>query len=137
MANEKCREYLRYYRKVLKARKEEKIDKRYKPYLAPNNKYYEGHCGYCAEVQYLTEIYSEADHQKIDEAFMKASLGISPELMKDNTLSAAEEQRRAWGRYIPDPDSFNAFIEYLKKNPGKKLTYEDYKKYKEGRKKAK
>ena len=52
-----CKAYLKAYRKVVGAKKDEKIDKRYKPYLAPNGKYYEAHCGYCAEVEYLTEIY--------------------------------------------------------------------------------
>ena len=35
------------------AKKTEKIDKRYFPYLTKkNDKYYEGHCGYCTEVKY-------------------------------------------------------------------------------------
>ena len=139
MANERCKEYLKYYRKVLKAKKEEKIDKRYKPYLAPNNKYYEGHCGHCAEVQYLTEIYSKADHQKIDEEYIKISLGINREFINEEfpcQSLAAEERARAQDRYKPNPESFNAFIRYLKDNPGKKLTYEDYKKYKEGGKRT-
>ena len=54
-----CKAYLKAYRKVVGAKKDEKINKRYKPYLAPNNKYYEAHCGYCAEVEYLKEIYNE------------------------------------------------------------------------------
>lgn len=54
----KCKEYLKAYRTIVGAKKEEKIDKRYKPYLAPNDKYYsDAHCGYCAEVEYLEEIY--------------------------------------------------------------------------------
>ena len=53
-----CKEYLKAYRKIVKAKPDEKIDKRYKPYLAPNDKYYDkAHCGYCAEVKYLSEIY--------------------------------------------------------------------------------
>lgn len=53
----RCKEFLKNYRKVVNAKKEERIDKRYKPYLAPNDKYYDEHCGYCAEVKYLGEIY--------------------------------------------------------------------------------
>lgn len=52
-----CKEYLKSLRKVIGAKPEEKIDKRYKPYLAPNDKYYEEHCGHCAEVKYLEELY--------------------------------------------------------------------------------
>jgi hypothetical protein len=55
--NEACKAYLKAFRKVVGAKPDEKIDKRYKPYLAPNNKYYDAHCGYCAEVKYLEEIY--------------------------------------------------------------------------------
>lgn len=57
----RCKAFLLAYRKVISAKPEEKIDKRYKPYLAPNDKYYDTHCGYCAEVKYLEEIY----HTKI------------------------------------------------------------------------
>jgi len=56
-----CKEYLKQYRKQVKAKPEHKIDKRYKSvfgYLAPNDKYYNGCCGYCAEVNYLQEIYN-------------------------------------------------------------------------------
>jgi hypothetical protein len=56
--NNQCKQYLKYFRKVIGAKKNEKIDKRYKPYLAPNNKYYNSHCGYCAEIEYLTELYN-------------------------------------------------------------------------------
>ena len=53
-----CKLFLLNFRKVVGAKSEERIDKRYKPYLAPNNKYYENeHCCYCAEVKYLSEIY--------------------------------------------------------------------------------
>ena len=52
-----CRIYLNELRRKINAKPKEKIDKRYKPYLAPNNKYYEAHCGYCAEADYLIEIY--------------------------------------------------------------------------------
>ena len=60
MANEMCKEYLKEYRKIVGAREEEKIDKRYHDgngWLAPNNRYYNAHCGYCAEVKYLADIY--------------------------------------------------------------------------------
>lgn len=56
MTQNKCKEFLRYYRKIKNVAPEQKIDKRYKPYLAPNDKYYFGHCGYCAEVAYLQEV---------------------------------------------------------------------------------
>jgi len=52
-----CKEFLKQYRKVVGAKEDEKIDKRYKPYLAPNDKTYSAHCGHCAEVKYLEEIY--------------------------------------------------------------------------------
>ena len=55
----KCKEFLKAYRKTIGAKPKERIDKRYKPYLAPNDKYYENTCcGYCAEVNYLSEIYA-------------------------------------------------------------------------------
>ena len=60
-----CKEFLKNYRKVVGAKPDEKIDKRYKPYLAPNNKYYDNsHCGYCAEVEYLSEIYDKKEDEK-------------------------------------------------------------------------
>lgn len=52
-----CKEFLRAYRQMVGAKKNEKVDKGSKPYLAPNNRYYDEHCGYCAEVKYLSEIY--------------------------------------------------------------------------------
>lgn len=55
-----CKVFLKAYRKHVGAKKEERIDKRYKPYLAPNDKYYEAHCGNCAEVMYLQEIYGKS-----------------------------------------------------------------------------
>lgn len=68
MANEVCKAFLKEYRKVVGAKSDEKIDKRYHSgfgsnpqFLAPNDKYYSGHCGHCAEVEYLTEIYSEEE----------------------------------------------------------------------------
>lgn len=57
--NKNCREYLKNLRKILHPKPEERIDKRYKPYLAPNGKYYDAHCGYCAEVKYLLDIYKD------------------------------------------------------------------------------
>lgn len=59
MANEMCKAFLKSLRIVVGAKPDEKIDKRYKPFLAPNDKYYSGHCGHCAEVTYLTEIYDK------------------------------------------------------------------------------
>ncbi len=54
--NNRCKEFLKAYRKTVGAEPNEKIDKRYKPYLAPNDKTYDAHCGYCAEVEYLSEM---------------------------------------------------------------------------------
>ena len=158
MANESCKAYLKYFRKVVKAKKEERIDKRYKPYLAPNNKYYEGaHCGYCAEVQYLAEIYHKEDHQEIDKEYIRRTLGIDPELINtefpcqsiakiekemriqklmellSQTFLTAEERKKFQGSYKPDPDSFNAYIDYMIGRPGQKATYEGYKKFKKER----
>ena len=146
MANESCKAYLKYFRKVVKAKKEERIDKRYKPYLAPNNKYYEGaHCGYCAEVQYLTEIYHKEDHQEIDKEYIRRALGIDPELVNiefpcqsitktmevlSQTFLTAEERKKFQSSYKPDPDSFNAYIDYMIGRPGQKATYEGYRKFK-------
>ena len=60
-----CKAYLEAMRKVIGAKDHEKIDKRYgnpgSGYLAPNDKYYFGHCAYCAEVSYLSEIYADDD----------------------------------------------------------------------------
>ena len=64
MANDTCRFFLTTFRKEIKAKPAEKIDKRYRGsfgWLAPNNKYYNGHCGYCAEIKYLEEIHTN-DH---------------------------------------------------------------------------
>ena len=52
-----CKDFLKQFRKEVGAKPEQKINKRFKPFLAPNNRYYEAHCGYCAEVNYLQDIY--------------------------------------------------------------------------------
>lgn len=52
-----CKEYLKAFRIIVGAKKDEKIDKRYRPHLAPNDKRYDAHCGYCAEVEYLADIH--------------------------------------------------------------------------------
>lgn len=52
------------------------------------------------------------------------------------SLATAEERERYQGRYKPDQEGFKVFISYLIQNPGKKITYEDYRRYKEGRKKV-
>jgi hypothetical protein len=59
-----CKVLLQLTRKELKAKPEEKINKRYyttlsrgRQYLAPNDLYYTAHCGFCAEVQYLEDIH--------------------------------------------------------------------------------
>ena len=58
MKHEKCKRYLKHFRKVIGAKPNERIDKRYRPLLAPNDKHYDNeHCPYCAEVKYLSEIY--------------------------------------------------------------------------------
>lgn len=60
-----CKEFLKSVRKTVGAKPEEKIDKRYSGWLAPNGKaYWNAHCGYCAEVEYLLEIYSEKEETK-------------------------------------------------------------------------
>lgn len=59
MVNEKCKTFLKFYRLEVNAKKIETINKRYHcsfGFLAPNNKYYNAHCGYCAEVEYLNDI---------------------------------------------------------------------------------
>ena len=66
MANEICKAFLEQYRKIVGAKPEERINKRYKPYLAPDNHYYDGHCGHCAEVKYLGTIYSK-DKERVRE----------------------------------------------------------------------
>jgi len=66
MTNEHCKEYLKAFRKAVGAKKDEKINKRYKSifgWLAPDDRYYTGHCGHCAEVKYLSRIYG---NQEID-----------------------------------------------------------------------
>jgi len=74
--NPHCKQFLKAYRKVVKAKPNEKIDKRYKPFLAPNDKYYENaHCGYCAEVEYLGEIYG-GDSSYIKKRRMIKSFGL-------------------------------------------------------------
>ena len=57
-----CKAFLKAFRATVGAKPDEKIDKRYKSFsgfLAPNDKHYGGHCGHCAEVEYLTEIYNQ------------------------------------------------------------------------------
>lgn len=57
---ETCKQFLKHYRKVVGAKPDEKIDKRYRPLLAPNDKTYDdSHCPYCAEVDYLSEVYNQ------------------------------------------------------------------------------
>lgn len=129
MANENCKSFLKYFRKEVKAKKDEKIDKRYKPYLAPNNKYYEAHCGYCAEVQYLTEIHEKPiDYQKEDQKRIQKLMGLLSQ-----TFLTAEERKKFQESYKPDPDSFNAYIDYMIGRPGQKATYESYRKFKKER----
>ena len=164
MANEDCKAFLKYFRKEDKAKKDEKIDKRYKPYLAPNNKYYEAHCGYCAEVQYLTEIHEKSiDYQEEDQKRAQKLINMNEEdliateapcqsfaisealfrLLKvdnQNEIKAAhavppyrEEDKRSLGKYKPNQNSFNTYIDYIIGRPGQKATYEGYKKFKKER----
>lgn len=58
---DRCKEFLKHYRKVVGATDSQRIDKRYKPYLAPNDKTYQAHCGHCAEVEYLQDISGDSD----------------------------------------------------------------------------
>ena len=140
MANENCKAFLKHFREVVKAKKDEKIDKRYKPYLAPNNKYYEGaHCGYCAEVQYLTEIYDKPiDYQEEDQKRAQKLINMKEvDLMATEfpcqSFATAEGNKRFQESYKPDPNSFNAYIDYMIGRPGQKATYEGYRKFKKER----
>lgn len=67
----------------------------------------------------------------------KCKAYLTTECPPCQNFATAEERERYLGRYKPNQESFNAFIEYLFKNPGEKLTYENYRKFKKGRKKAK
>jgi hypothetical protein len=64
-AGPNCKAFLKATRKVVGAKDDEVIDKRFAEtlsgYLAPNDQYYSGHCAYCAEVTYLMDIYSDDD----------------------------------------------------------------------------
>lgn len=150
MANENCKAFLKHFRKVVKAKKDEKIDKRYKPYLAPNDKCYEAHCGYCAEVQYLAEIYDKPiDYQEEDQKRAQKLIDIKEEDLiaiefpcqsiaetmevLSQTFLTAEERKKFQSSYKPDPDSFNAYIDYMIGRPGQKVTYEGYRKFKKER----
>jgi len=56
------KQFLKALRKVLNAKRSERIDKRYNKYgeyLAPDNNYYKAHCGYCAEANYLGKVYEK------------------------------------------------------------------------------
>lgn len=58
-----CSEYLKQIRKQYQVPKNDKIDKRYHGYfgwLAPDDNYYNDHCGYCAEVKYIEQKYGVA-----------------------------------------------------------------------------
>ena len=65
-----CRAFLAAVRRRLDPKPDEVIDKRYGDsghgYLAPNNKYYPAHCAYCAETDYLMEIYSDQISAEMD-----------------------------------------------------------------------
>ena len=39
------------------------------------------------------------------------------------------------GKYKPDQNDFNAYIDYIMGRPGQKATYEGFRKFREGRKK--
>lgn len=61
MANDHCKRFLKEFRKQVNAKPDEKINKKYHGWhgwLAPNDKHYDGHCGHCAEVKYLKDIYN-------------------------------------------------------------------------------
>lgn len=78
MENERCKQFLKHMRKLVKAKPHEKIDKRCKPYLAPNDKYYEAHCGYCAEVNYLLEIYDEEVEKPLSSSGKERHFALVP-----------------------------------------------------------
>lgn len=64
-STETCKAYLKAYRKEVGAKPDEKIDKRYGIWLAPNDKTYDSaHCGFCAEVEYLSDIYTEENQDE-------------------------------------------------------------------------
>ena len=67
-----CKAFLKAVREQLKAEPEEKIDKRSSAgtdgYLAPNEVYYEGHCAYCAEADYLMDIYGKEISRQVEES---------------------------------------------------------------------
>ena len=59
MRDENCKAFLMALRETLGAKPNERIDKRYGTLLAPNDKMYDNsHCPYCAEADYLNEIYN-------------------------------------------------------------------------------
>jgi len=51
-------------------------------------------------------------------------------LMKKKYEERIEEETKKPGTYVPDQDSFEAFIEYMFANPGKNLTYREFIKFK-------
>ena len=67
-----CKKFLKSVRKTLGAAPDEKIDKRSAKteggYLAPNDKYYEAHCAYCAEAEYLMDIHGKRVPRENNEA---------------------------------------------------------------------
>ena len=58
MVNENCKKFLNIIRRVIGAKKKDKVDKRKRRIVAPDGKLYIAHCGYCAEIQYLYDIYN-------------------------------------------------------------------------------
>jgi hypothetical protein len=66
-----CAAYLKSLRKRYNVPKEDKIDKRYHGpfgWLAPDDQYYNDHCGHCAEVKYLHKKYfKKSDEQNEKE----------------------------------------------------------------------
>lgn len=50
--------------------------------------------------------------------------------MKKKYEERIEEETKKPGTYVPDQDSFEAFIEYMFANPGKNLTYREFIKFK-------
>ena len=64
MRNEECKRFLNIIRRIIGAKKQEKLDKRKKRIVAPNGMLYIAHCGYCAEIRYLYDIYNVNQNTK-------------------------------------------------------------------------
>lgn len=55
------------------------------------------------------------------------------DLMRKKHKEHIKEETKKLGKYKPSLESFEAFIEYTFANPGKSLTYKEFKKFKKGK----